>query len=77
MPDAVKSQESETFLPSASSDCNSDSSANNANNASKANNANNASKANNAELRFEHWGYRHASRRAFAVRGLDLSLIHI
>ena len=47
MPDAVKSQESETFLPSASSDCNSDSSANN---------ANNASKANNAELRFEHWG---------------------
>ena len=68
MPDAVKSQESETFLPSASSDCNSDSSANNANNASKANNA------NNAELRFEHWGYRHASRRAFAVRGLDLTI---
>lgn len=65
MPDAVKSQESETFLPSASSDCNSDSSANN---------ANNASKANNAELRFEHWGYRHASRRAFAVRGLDLTI---
>lgn len=62
MPDAVKSQESETFLPSASSDCNSDSS------------ANNASKANNAELRFEHWGYRHASRRAFAVRGLDLTI---
>lgn len=62
MPDAVKSQESETFLPSASSDCNSDSSANNAN------------KANNAELRFEHWGYRHASRRAFAVRGLDLTI---
>lgn len=59
MPDAVKSQESETFLPSASSDCNSDSSANN---------------ANNAELRFEHWGYRHASRRAFAVRGLDLTI---
>ena len=65
MPDAVKSQESETFLPSASSDCNSDSSANN---------ANNDSKANNAELRFEHWGYRHASRRAFAVRGLDLTI---
>lgn len=65
MPDAVKSQESETFLPSASSDCNSDSSANN---------ANKASKANNAELRFEHWGYRHASRRAFAVRGLDLTI---
>lgn len=65
MPDAVKSQESETFLPSASSDCNSDSSANN---------ANKASKANNAELRFEHWGYRHASRRAFAVRGLDFTI---
>ncbi len=65
MPDAVKSQESETFLPSASSDCNSDSSANN---------ANRASKANNAELRFDHWGYRHASRRAFAVRGLDLTI---
>lgn len=65
MPDAVKSQESETFLPSASSDCNSDSSANN---------ANKASKANNAELRFENWGYRHASRRAFAVRGLDLTI---
>lgn len=65
MPDAVKSQESETFLPSASSNCNSDSSANN---------ANKASKANNAELRFEHWGYRHASRRAFAVRGLDLTI---
>ncbi|RIY18326.1 ABC transporter ATP-binding protein [Bifidobacteriaceae bacterium WP012] len=65
MPDAVKSQESETFLPSASSDCNSDSSANN---------ASNVSKANNAELRFEHWGYRHASRRAFAVRGLDLTI---
>lgn len=65
MPDAVKSQESGTFLPSASSDCNSDSSANN---------ANKASKANNAELRFENWGYRHASRRAFAVRGLDLTI---
>lgn len=25
-------------------------------------------------LRFEHWGYRHASRRHFAVRGLDLSI---
>lgn len=73
MPDAVKSQESETFLPSASSDCNSDSSANSAiSNASDS--ANKANKANNAELRFEHWGYRHASRRAFAVRGLDLTI---
>lgn len=73
MPDAVKSQESETFLPSASSDCNSDSSANSAiSNASDS--ANKANNANNAELRFEHWGYRHASRRAFAVRGLDLTI---
>ena len=76
MPDAVKSQESETFLPSASSDCNSDSSANSAisNASDSANKANKANKANNAELRFEHWGYRHASRRAFAVRGLDLTI---
>ena len=73
MPDAVKSQESETFLPSASSGCNSDSSANSAiSNASDS--ANKANNANNAELRFEHWGYRHASRRAFAVRGLDLTI---
>ena len=70
MPDAVKSQESETFLPSASSDCNSDSSANSA----ISNASDSANKANNAELRFEHWGYRHASRRAFAVRGLDLTI---
>ena len=54
MPDAVKSQESETFLPSASSDCNSDSSANSA----ISNASDSANKANNAELRFEHWGYR-------------------
>ena len=53
MPDAVKSQESETFLPAASCDC---------------------ANVSNAELRFEHWGYRHASRRAFAVRGLDLTI---
>ncbi len=53
MPDAAKSQESETFLPTASSDC---------------------ANVSNAELRFEHWGYRHASRRAFAVRGLDLTI---
>ena len=33
-----------------------------------------ASKTTNAELRFENWGYRHASRRAFAVRGLDLTI---
>lgn len=38
------------------------------------NNATNASNASNAELRFENWGYRHASRRAFAVRGLDLTI---
>ncbi|MBF9314209.1 ATP-binding cassette domain-containing protein [Bifidobacteriaceae bacterium NR002] len=53
MPDAVKSQESETFLPTVSCDC---------------------ANVSNAELRFEHWGYRHASRRAFAVRGLDLTI---
>lgn len=68
MPDAAKSQESETFLPSASCDCKS------ASNANKTSNASNANKASNAELRFEHWGYRHASRRAFAVRGLDLTI---
>lgn len=28
----------------------------------------------NATLRFDHWGYRHASRRHFAVRGLDLTI---
>lgn len=27
-----------------------------------------------AELRFDHWGYRHASRRYFAVRDLDLTI---
>ena len=68
MPDAVKSQESETFLPTASCDCKSSS------NSNKTSNASNANKASNAELRFEHWGYRHASRRAFAVRGLDLTI---
>ncbi|OZG62347.1 ABC transporter ATP-binding protein [Bifidobacterium lemurum] len=28
----------------------------------------------NASLRFDNWGYRHASRRNFAVRGLNLSI---
>ncbi|MBM6699128.1 ATP-binding cassette domain-containing protein [Bifidobacterium pullorum subsp. saeculare] len=28
----------------------------------------------NATLVFDHWGYRHASRRHFAVRGLDLTI---
>ena len=28
----------------------------------------------NAALRFEHWGYRHASRKHFSVRGLDLNI---
>lgn len=28
----------------------------------------------NATLRFDNWGYRHASRRHFAVRGLNLSI---
>ncbi|MFU0574089.1 ATP-binding cassette domain-containing protein [Gardnerella vaginalis] len=47
----------------------------NASNASdSSNNVSNASNASNAELRFENWGYRHASRRAFAVRGLDLTI---
>ncbi|RIY19303.1 ABC transporter ATP-binding protein [Bifidobacteriaceae bacterium NR026] len=27
-----------------------------------------------AQLRFENWGYRHASRKAFAVRGLNLTI---
>ncbi|MCO6558228.1 MAG: ATP-binding cassette domain-containing protein [Bifidobacterium sp.] len=27
-----------------------------------------------AAIRFEHWGYRHASRRHFAVRGLNLGI---
>ena len=27
-----------------------------------------------AELRFENWGYRHASRKAFSVRGLNLTI---
>lgn len=27
-----------------------------------------------AKLRFENWGYRHASRKAFAVRGLNLTI---
>lgn len=69
MPDAVKSQESETFLPTDLSDRKSISNASDASRASD-----NASNASNAELRFENWGYRHASRRAFAVRGLDLTI---
>lgn len=76
MPDATKSQESETFLPTDLSDRKSISNASDASDASDASNnaSNNASNANNAELRFENWGYRHASRRAFAVRGLDLTI---
>lgn len=31
-------------------------------------------KERNATLRFEHWGYRHASRNHFAVRGLNLTI---
>ncbi|WP_427877465.1 ATP-binding cassette domain-containing protein [Gardnerella sp. 2492-Sm] len=73
MPDATKSQESETFLPTDLSDRKSISNASDAS-SDAINNANNASNANNAELRFENWGYRHASRRAFAVRGLDLTI---
>lgn len=69
MPDATQSQESETFLPTDLSDCKSISNASDASRASD-----NASNASNAELRFENWGYRHASRRAFAVRGLDLTI---
>lgn len=69
MPDATQSQESETFLPT---DLNDRKSISNASDASRA--SDNASNASNAELRFENWGYRHASRRAFAVRGLDLTI---
>lgn len=69
MPDATQSQESETFLPTDLSDRKSISNASDASRASD-----NASNASNAELRFENWGYRHASRRAFAVRGLNLTI---
>lgn len=69
MPDATQSQESETFLPTDLSDRKSISNASDASRASD-----NASNASNAELHFENWGYRHASRRAFAVRGLDLTI---
>ncbi|WP_250310119.1 ATP-binding cassette domain-containing protein [Gardnerella sp. Marseille-Q2328] len=65
--DATYSQQAETFLPTDSRD-------NNAGNASNAGNAGNASNAGNAELRFENWGYRHASRHNFAVRGLNLTI---
>ncbi|WP_391496317.1 ATP-binding cassette domain-containing protein [Gardnerella swidsinskii] len=81
MPDATQSQESETFLPTDLSDRKSISNASDANKTSDASDAsdasrasNNASNASRAELRFENWGYRHASRRAFAVRGLDLTI---
>ena len=56
--DATYSQQAETFLPIDSRD----------------NNAGNASNAGNAELCFENWGYRHASRHNFAVRGLNLTI---
>ena len=56
--DAIYSQQAETFLPIDSRD----------------NNAGNASNAGNAELCFENWGYRHASRHNFAVRGLNLTI---
>lgn len=56
--DATYSQQAETFLPTDSRD----------------NNAGNASNAGNAELCFENWGYRHASRHNFAVRGLNLTI---
>lgn len=69
MPDATQSQESETFLPTDLSDRKSISNASDASRASD-----NAFNASNAELCFENWGYRHASRRAFAVRGLDLTI---
>ena len=59
--DATYSQQAETFLPTDSRDNN-------------AGNAGNASNAGNAELRFENWGYRHASRHNFAVRGLNLTI---
>lgn len=84
MPDATQSQESETFLPTDLSDRKSISNASDASKTSDASDvsdasdasraSNNASNASNAELRFENWGYRHASRRAFAVRGLDLTI---
>ena len=28
----------------------------------------------NAQLRFDNWGYRHATRKHFAVRGLNLTI---
>lgn len=59
--DATYSQQAETFLPTDSRDNN-------------AGNASNASNAGNAELCFENWGYRHASRHNFAVRGLNLTI---
>lgn len=59
--DATYSQQAETFLPTDSRDNN-------------AGNASNAGNAGNAELRFENWGYRHASRHNFAVRGLNLTI---
>lgn len=59
--DATYSQKTETFLPTDSRDNN-------------AGNASNAGNAGNAELRFENWGYRHASRHNFAVRGLNLTI---
>lgn len=34
----------------------------------------NSASFRNAALRFEHWGYRHASRKHFSVRGLDLNI---
>ncbi|WP_421778186.1 ATP-binding cassette domain-containing protein [Gardnerella sp. KA00747] len=62
--DATYSQQAETFLPTDSRD----------NNAGNASNASNAGNAGNAELCFENWGYRHASRHNFAVRGLNLTI---
>lgn len=59
--DATYSQQAETFLPIDSRDNN-------------AGNASNAGNAGNAELCFENWGYRHASRHNFAVRGLNLTI---
>lgn len=32
------------------------------------------SPSDSATLRFDHWGYRHSSRRHFAVRGLDMTI---
>lgn len=68
--DAICSQQAETFLPIDSRDNN----AGNASNAGNAGNASNAGNAGNAELCFENWGYRHASRHNFAVRGLNLTI---